>query len=160
MSWAGQLSPWKTFWRKVSDIFFCPGWRTGKSIGLALGGSSGMTGSSSSLFPGGFAMVFLVKSNNGSARYALKRMYVNNDYDLNVAKREIQIAVSAFSSFFSSLSLNHIISFQSLDPVHLPIKNANLCGSFSDSFWESSQILDISEDFPCSGFRRKARRVL
>uniref|UniRef100_A0A1B0DDM0 Protein kinase domain-containing protein n=1 Tax=Phlebotomus papatasi TaxID=29031 RepID=A0A1B0DDM0_PHLPP len=52
------------------------------------------------LAEGGFAMVFLVKSNNGSARYALKRMYVNNDYDLNVAKREIQIAVSAFSSFF------------------------------------------------------------
>ncbi|GAB0095500.1 uncharacterized protein DMENIID0001_108920 [Sergentomyia squamirostris] len=44
------------------------------------------------LAEGGFAMVFLVKSNNGSARYALKRMYVNNDYDLNVAKREIQIA--------------------------------------------------------------------
>uniref|UniRef100_A0A1L8DHK2 Putative serine/threonine protein kinase/tgf-beta stimulated factor n=1 Tax=Nyssomyia neivai TaxID=330878 RepID=A0A1L8DHK2_9DIPT len=44
------------------------------------------------LAEGGFAMVFLVKSNSGSARYALKRMYVNNDYDLNVAKREIQIA--------------------------------------------------------------------
>lgn len=37
-------------------------------------------------------MVFLVKAN--SVRYALKRMYVNNEYDLNVAKREIQIAVS------------------------------------------------------------------
>ncbi|XP_055681409.1 uncharacterized protein LOC129788942 [Lutzomyia longipalpis] len=43
------------------------------------------------LAEGGFAMVFLAKSTNGS-RYALKRMYVNNDYDLNVAKREIQIA--------------------------------------------------------------------
>ncbi|XP_034243808.1 uncharacterized protein LOC117646752 [Thrips palmi] len=40
---------------------------------------------------GGFAVVFLVKGNN-SKRYALKRMYVNNDFDLNVAKREIQIA--------------------------------------------------------------------
>lgn len=41
-------------------------------------------------------MVFLVKANGsgGSVRYALKRMYVNNEHDLNVAKREIQIAVS------------------------------------------------------------------
>lgn len=39
-------------------------------------------------------MVFLVKGNSGGARYALKRLYVNNDHDLNVAKREIQIAVS------------------------------------------------------------------
>lgn len=45
---------------------------------------------------GGFAVVFLVKGSN-SKRYALKRMYVNNEYDLNVAKREIQIAVSSQS---------------------------------------------------------------
>nr|XP_022917982.1 AP2-associated protein kinase 1 isoform X2 [Onthophagus taurus] len=43
------------------------------------------------LAEGGFAIVFLVKGNNGS-KYALKRMYVNNEQDLNVAKREIQIA--------------------------------------------------------------------
>lgn len=42
---------------------------------------------------GGFAIVYLVRANNGT-RYALKRMYVNNEQDLNVAKREIQIAVS------------------------------------------------------------------
>lgn len=45
-------------------------------------------------FAGGFAMVFLAKANTGNAKYALKRMYVNNEHDLNVAKREIQIAVS------------------------------------------------------------------
>ncbi|RZC38773.1 Pkinase domain containing protein, partial [Asbolus verrucosus] len=45
------------------------------------------------LAEGGFAIVYLVKSNNGT-RYALKRMYVNNEQDLNVAKREIQIASS------------------------------------------------------------------
>ncbi|CAG9860546.1 unnamed protein product [Phyllotreta striolata] len=45
------------------------------------------------LAEGGFAMVYSVKSNNGS-KYALKRMYVNNEQDLNVAKREIQIASS------------------------------------------------------------------
>ncbi|GLH05540.1 Putative glycogen synthase kinase-3 homolog [Gryllus bimaculatus] len=44
------------------------------------------------LAEGGFAVVFLVKANSGNARYALKRMYVNNEHDLNVAKREIQIA--------------------------------------------------------------------
>ncbi|XP_058804331.1 uncharacterized protein LOC131671713 isoform X2 [Phymastichus coffea] len=43
------------------------------------------------LAEGGFAIVFLVKSSGGS-RYALKRMYVNNEHDLNVCKREIQIA--------------------------------------------------------------------
>ncbi|XP_049839781.1 uncharacterized protein LOC126284689 isoform X2 [Schistocerca gregaria] len=45
------------------------------------------------LAEGGFAVVFLVKgSGGGGTRYALKRMYVNNEHDLNVAKREIQIA--------------------------------------------------------------------
>ena len=42
---------------------------------------------------GGFAIVFLVKSTSGQ-RYALKRMFVNNEQDLAVSKREIQIAVS------------------------------------------------------------------
>lgn len=46
------------------------------------------------LIVGGFAIVFLAKSNTGNTKYALKRMYVNNEHDLNVAKREIQIAVS------------------------------------------------------------------
>lgn len=46
------------------------------------------------LFIGGFAVVFLAKGNNSTQRYALKRMFVNNEHDLNVAKREIQIAVS------------------------------------------------------------------
>ncbi|XP_034125466.1 AP2-associated protein kinase 1 isoform X2 [Drosophila guanche] len=49
------------------------------------------------LAEGGFAMVFLARGNGGgggssSGKYALKRMYVNNEHDLNVAKREIQIA--------------------------------------------------------------------
>jgi AP2-associated kinase len=47
-------------------------------------------------FVGGFAVVFLVKANSSGVRYALKRMYVNNEHDLNVSKREIQIAVSEF----------------------------------------------------------------
>lgn len=37
-------------------------------------------------------MVFLAKG-QGGVRYALKRMFVNNEHDLKVAKREIQIAV-------------------------------------------------------------------
>jgi AP2-associated kinase len=43
--------------------------------------------------PGGFGFVFLVKGNNGQ-KYALKRMYVNNEHDLSVCTREIKIAVS------------------------------------------------------------------
>ncbi|XP_013859237.1 AP2-associated protein kinase 1 isoform X2 [Austrofundulus limnaeus] len=39
---------------------------------------------------GGFAIVFLVKTNQG-VRCALKRMYVNNEHDLQVCKQEIQI---------------------------------------------------------------------
>lgn len=50
---------------------------------------------------GGFAIVFLVKGNNGS-KYALKRMYVNNEQDLAVCKREIQITVSFFHCSSSS----------------------------------------------------------
>lgn len=45
------------------------------------------------MYPGGFAIVYLVRASNGT-KMALKRMYVNNEQDLNVAKREIQIAVS------------------------------------------------------------------
>ncbi|XP_050430296.1 uncharacterized protein LOC126839204 [Adelges cooleyi] len=39
---------------------------------------------------GGFAVVFLVKNNN--KKYALKRLFVNDEIDLGVAKKEIQIA--------------------------------------------------------------------
>ncbi|CAF2926048.1 unnamed protein product [Rotaria sp. Silwood2] len=45
---------------------------------------------------GGFAFVFLVRSFN-QQRYALKRMYVNNQRDLNVCQREISIT-KEFSS--------------------------------------------------------------
>jgi len=40
---------------------------------------------------GGFGVVFLVKHKDSGRRYALKRMYVNNDKDLAVCKREISI---------------------------------------------------------------------
>lgn len=56
---------------------------------------------------GGFAIVYLVKSNNGN-RYALKRMYVNNEQDLNVAKKEIQIAVSIVTSNIAAI---YVIQF-------------------------------------------------
>lgn len=42
---------------------------------------------------GGFAIVFLVRTNQG-VLCALKRMYVNNEHDLQVCKHEIQIMVS------------------------------------------------------------------
>lgn len=52
-------------------------------------------------------MVFLVKGNSGSARYALKRLYVNNEQDLNVAKREIQIAVITVQLLSNFLKKSH-----------------------------------------------------
>lgn len=44
---------------------------------------------------GGFGVVFLVKghaksSSNGDQKYALKRIFVNNEKDLAVCKREFQ----------------------------------------------------------------------
>uniref|UniRef100_A0AAR2KNQ9 non-specific serine/threonine protein kinase n=1 Tax=Pygocentrus nattereri TaxID=42514 RepID=A0AAR2KNQ9_PYGNA len=42
------------------------------------------------LAEGGFAIVFLVRTHQG-VRCALKRMYVNNEHDLQVCRREIQI---------------------------------------------------------------------
>lgn len=50
---------------------------------------------------GGFSIVFLVKSSLNGKKYALKRMYVNNDLDLEACKREIQIIV--LSIYFHKL---------------------------------------------------------
>ncbi|XP_064457235.1 AP2-associated protein kinase 1-like isoform X2 [Ornithodoros turicata] len=60
---------------------------------------------------GGFAIVFLVKGpNNG--RYALKRMFVNDEHSLNVCKREIQIASSLSGHKniigFVDFGINHV----------------------------------------------------
>lgn len=53
-------------------------------------------------------MVFLVKANNGK-RYALKRLFVNSQTDLNIAKREIQIAVSwKFVLHFHSIAIQRL----------------------------------------------------
>ena len=44
---------------------------------------------------GGFGVVFLVSHKKDSGmKFALKRMFVNNDKDLAVCKREINIVVS------------------------------------------------------------------
>lgn len=40
---------------------------------------------------GGFSIVFLVRSSRNGKKYALKRMYVNNETDLEVCKFEIHI---------------------------------------------------------------------
>jgi serine/threonine protein kinase len=42
---------------------------------------------------GGFGVVFLVRQRDNGRRLALKRLFVNNDRDLAVAKREISILV-------------------------------------------------------------------
>lgn len=47
------------------------------------------------LSTGGFAIVFLVRTHQG-VRCALKRMYVNDEHDLEVCKSEIQIMVRHF----------------------------------------------------------------
>ncbi|KAI0219929.1 AP2-associated protein kinase 1 [Lamellibrachia satsuma] len=63
---------------------------------------------------GGFALVFLVKCTNTGKRYALKRMFVNNEHDLNVCKREIQIAVSTLPQLGWSGHLGDLTSLVGL----------------------------------------------
>ncbi|CAF0799357.1 unnamed protein product [Brachionus calyciflorus] len=45
---------------------------------------------------GGFSIVFLVRSNQNGKKYALKRMYVNNEHDLEACRLEIKI-IKTFS---------------------------------------------------------------
>lgn len=53
-----------------------------------------LKGSEETLFvAGGFAVVYKVRSPRGQL-HALKRMAVNNDQDLHLAKQEIAITVS------------------------------------------------------------------
>lgn len=71
-------------------------------------------------------MVFLVKANNGK-RYALKRLFVNSQTDLNVAKREIQIAVSMTVLLHSHFA--PLIDFQNVRPlINIESLQSNLNG--------------------------------
>ncbi|XP_055021420.1 AP2-associated protein kinase 1-like isoform X9 [Boleophthalmus pectinirostris] len=80
---------------------------SGPGLGAAGGGGTGSGGGSSFIgrvfnigryqvtveeivAEGGFAIVFLVRTHQG-VRCALKRMYVNNEHDLQICKLEIQI---------------------------------------------------------------------
>jgi len=59
---------------------------------------------------GGFSIVFLVRSASNGKKYALKRMYVNNQYDLEICKQEIEIIVCFFFKNFYLLSTFYIRS--------------------------------------------------
>lgn len=54
--------------------------------------------------------MFLVKGKNNTT-YALKRMYVNNEQDLCVAKREIQITVRFIVSNWQTGSIDDFFLF-------------------------------------------------
>jgi len=53
--------------------------------------------------PGGFALVFVVRSARSDERFALKRLCVNSEQDLDVARREIHIAVSYLYFYFTTV---------------------------------------------------------
>jgi len=108
---------------------------------------------------GGFAIVFLVKSGNGG-RLALKRMCVNNEKDLAVCKREINIisnlnghknlieyvdsAVSA-----SDNGVHEVLLLMPYHKVHvLQLMNERLTTGFTES-----EVLDIFCDV-CEGVAR------
>jgi len=57
---------------------------------------------------GGFALVFVVRSVRSYERFALKRLCVNNQQDLAVAQREIDITVSFL--FFIRLYLYILVA--------------------------------------------------
>ena len=73
-------------------------------------------------------MVFLVHTPAGQ-RLALKRMFVNNEHDLNVCKREIQIAVRKSACFFFHLYNYYYI----LEKIH---NCRYACFSEIDAMWE------------------------
>ncbi|XP_074605207.1 uncharacterized protein LOC141858380 [Brevipalpus obovatus] len=74
---------------------------------------------------GGFAIVFLVKSSNGT-RYALKRMFVNNEHDLNICKSEIFIA-SMVSSHKNCVSLIDSVIYHCGEGVYEVLMLMNYC---------------------------------
>uniref|UniRef100_A0A2M3ZHI5 Putative catalytic domain of cyclin g-associated kinase-like protein n=1 Tax=Anopheles braziliensis TaxID=58242 RepID=A0A2M3ZHI5_9DIPT len=96
------------------------------------------------LAEGGFAVVFLVKGAKGE-RYALKRLYVNNEYDLGVCNREIKIA-SNLSGHKNIIGyIDHSINAKGSSGVHeilllmpycktnlLTLMNARLATGFSE----------------------------
>jgi len=108
---------------------------------------------------GGFAIVFLVKSMTGS-RLALKRMCVNNEKDLAVCKREINIVSnltghknlieyvdSSVSS--SDTGVHEVMLLMPYHKVHvLQLMNDKLSTGFTES-----EVLDIFCDV-CEGLAR------
>jgi len=108
---------------------------------------------------GGFAIVFLVKSATG-ARLALKRMCVNNEKDLTVCKREINIVsnltghknlIEYVGSSVSSLEngVHEVLLLMPYHKVHvLQLMNEKLNTGFSEE-----EVLDIFCDV-CEGLAR------
>lgn len=92
---------------------------------------------------GGFAIVFLVKSCSTGKKFALKRMFVNNEQDLAVCKREIQI--------YSSLSGHkNIITFINSAITRMP-------GSIFEvlilmQYYKGSLINQMNEKVQCGGY--------
>jgi AP2-associated kinase len=108
---------------------------------------------------GGFAIVFLVKGSNG-ARLALKRMCVNNDKDLAVCKREINIVsnltghknlIEFVDSSVSSSEggVHEVLLLMPYHKVHvLQLMNDKISTGFSEA-----QVLEIFCDV-CEGLAR------
>lgn len=86
-------------------------------------------------FAGGFAIVFLVRTNQG-VRCALKRMYVNNEHDLQVCRREVQIMVSASSQCRSPRHLHRVYKGLLICVVHLNSYQLTLCMAVNACKWE------------------------
>ena len=65
------------------------------------------------MFSGGFSLVFLVTTSSNQ-RYALKRMCVNNEHDLESCRREIAIVVSLAGvvGVVTQLLWPHVVTFQ------------------------------------------------
>ena len=94
---------------KLTDYFFQGGsWTVGRHVVHA----------EETIAEGGFGVVFLVRghvkggkseSSNGDQKFALKRIFVNNDKDLAVCKREISIVVSLKNRASEANSITHFL---------------------------------------------------
>lgn len=87
-------------------------------------------------FTGGFAIVFLVRTHQGQ-RCALKRMYVNNEHDLQVCHLEIHIMVSKMNIYIFII----IIVFTHWSQRNIDLKmssNTSLVQRYRFLVWEKS----------------------
>jgi len=98
---------------------------------------------------GGFALVFLTKSHQNGIKYALKRLFVNSEHDLNICKTEINIASLVAGHKNCVCLIDSCINYVG-EGVHEVLMLMNYCkGSVLQSMNE--KLKDNSSSYSSSG---------